>query len=50
MEGIASLFADPKVSHPRIAIFDAATGAHRIVKLPNQDGWEFYPTDELEWR
>ncbi len=44
------LFADPKVTHPRIAIVDAAKGEARFLTLPRQEGWDFYPTGELSWR
>jgi beta-lactamase regulating signal transducer with metallopeptidase domain len=44
------LHADPEVSRPRIAIFDAATGEQRILTLRRQDDWDFYPTGEIEWR
>jgi hypothetical protein len=49
-DGTESLAADPKISHPRIAIFDAATGKQRILSLPQQDGWDFYPVNNLDWR
>jgi dipeptidyl aminopeptidase/acylaminoacyl peptidase len=49
-DGEPSLSADPKVSHPRIVIFDATTKEQRILQLPTQDGWDFYPSGDLEWR
>jgi Tol biopolymer transport system component len=49
-DGIETLYADPKISHPRIAIFDAATGKQRILSLPQQEGWDFYPVNNLDWR
>jgi hypothetical protein len=44
------LYADPKVTHPRIAVIDAAKGEPRFLTLPRQEGWDFYPTGELSWR
>jgi hypothetical protein len=44
------LFADPKVTHPRLVIIDAANGEQRVLPLPQQDGWDFYPTGEIDWR
>jgi beta-lactamase regulating signal transducer with metallopeptidase domain len=44
------LYADPSDTHPRIAIFDAATGEQRTLELPRQNDWDFYPTGEIEWR
>lgn len=44
------LYADPGETHPRIAIFDAATGEQRTLTLPRQNDWDFFPTGEMEWR
>jgi hypothetical protein len=44
------LYADPKVTHPRIAIINAAKDETRFLTLPRQEGWDFYPTGELSWR
>lgn len=44
------LYADPGETHPRIAIFDVATGEQRTLTLPRQNDWDFFPTGELEWR
>ena len=45
-----SLHADSKQSHPRLVIYDAAQPEPKRLELPQQDGWDFYPTGELEWR
>src|SRR5579863_10414716 len=44
------LYADPAETHPRIGIFDAATGEQRTLTLPRQNDWDFFPTGEMEWR
>jgi beta-lactamase regulating signal transducer with metallopeptidase domain len=44
------LHADPQVSQPRIAIFDAVTGEQRTLTLPRQDDWDFFPIEGIEWR
>jgi Tol biopolymer transport system component len=49
-DGIEVLAADPKITHSRLAIFDAATGQQRILALSRQDGWDFYPVNGLDWR
>ena len=48
--GEKSLTADPEKTHPRIAIVDVKTGKHRILKLPEVNGVEFYPTGVKDWR
>lgn len=49
-DGTPTIFADPKITHTRIVVFDTATGDQRVLTLPRQDDWDFYPTGELDWR
>ncbi len=45
-----TLFADPQVTHPRLVVINLDDGQFRVVPLPAQDGWEFAPTGEVQWR
>jgi Tol biopolymer transport system component len=45
-----TLAADPQVTHPRLVLINLEDGQFRVVPLPAQDGWEFAPTGEIQWR
>jgi hypothetical protein len=45
-----TLYAEPKVSRPRICLLDAVSGEPSTLPIKHQDGWDVYPTGELEWR